>query len=66
MSFLEDSWEQREEQVYPSLFGNTTNQLYPLDPSLFKNQFNRDSVDPTWLHYGVMVCPPNDTRSTWL
>jgi len=63
MSLLEDSWEQREEQVYPELFGGTGEGIYPLDASLFKNQFGIDSVDPRWLHFGVFKCAPTSDRN---
>jgi len=66
MSLLEDSWEQREENVYPKLFGNTGEGIYPLDQSMFQNQFQVQDIDPRWLHYGVFKCPPNESRNTWL
>jgi len=66
MSLLEGSWEQREEQIYPELFGGTGEGIYPLDASLFKNQFGVDDVDPRWLHYGVFKCAPTIERNTWL
>lgn len=66
MSLLEDSWEQREEKIYPELFGGTGEGIYPLDASLFKNQFDVDDVDPRWLHYGVFKCAPTIERNTWL
>ncbi|WP_432454066.1 suppressor of fused domain protein [Agarivorans sp. QJM3NY_29] len=66
MSLLEDSWEQREEKVYPELFGSTGEGIYPLDASLFKNQFGIDSIDPRWLHFGVFKCAPASDRKTWV
>ena len=66
MSLLEDSWEQREEQIYPQLFGGTGEGIYPLDAALFKNQFGVDDIDPRWLHYGVFKCDPTSKRSTWV
>jgi len=66
MSLLEDSWEQREEQIYPELFGGTGEGIYPLDASLFKNQFGIDDIDPRWLHYGVFKCAPTNERNTWV
>ena len=66
MSLLEDSWEQREEQLYPELFGGTGEGIYPLDASLFKNQFDIEDIDPRWLHYGVFKCAPTTNRNTWV
>ncbi|WP_394189083.1 suppressor of fused domain protein [Pseudoalteromonas atlantica] len=63
---MEGSWEQREEQIYPELFGGTGEGIYPLDASLFKNQFGVDDVDPRWLYYGVFKCAPTIERNTWL
>jgi len=37
MSLLENFWEQREEEIYPALFGETGEGIYLLDTSLFKN-----------------------------
>lgn len=66
MSLLEDSWEQREEHVYLSLFGGTGQGIYPLDALLFKNQFGVEDVDPRWLHFGVFKCEPASKRDTWV
>lgn len=66
MSLLEDSWEQREEQVYPQLFGGTGEGIYPLDASLFKNQFGIEDIDPRWLHFGIFKCAPTSERRTWV
>lgn len=66
MSLLEDSWEQREEKIYPSMLGSTGEGIYPLDASIFQNQFNVEEIDPRWFHYGVFKCPPTDTRDSWV
>ena len=66
MNLLEESWTQREEVIYPKLFGNTGAGIYPLDMSIFSNQFNVKQVDPRWLHYGVFKCPPTAARNTWV
>ncbi|MCG7529977.1 suppressor of fused domain protein [Psychrobium sp. MM17-31] len=66
MSLLEDAWEQREVQIYPALFGGTGEGIYPLDNTIFSNQFNVEEIDPRWLHFGVFKCPPIATRDTWV
>lgn len=66
MNLLKRAWEQREGRVYPTLFGGIGEGIYTLPFELFRDQFGCDSVDPTWLHYGVFKSPPNDQRSTWL
>ena len=66
MSLLEDSWKQREEQIYPDLFGGKAEGIYPLDISLFNNRFGIDDIDPRWLHYGVFKYAPTSVRNTWV
>ncbi len=66
MSFLEESWEEREEIQYKKIFGSTGRGIFPLSFELFENQFGVESVDPTWLHYGVFAYPPNEKRETWV
>lgn len=61
-SWFEAAWEQREEQVYRSLFGDLGPGIYPLDPSLFRDA----EVDPRWLTHGVFESPPNAQRESWL
>ncbi len=39
MSFLEESWEEREEIHYRKIFGSTGKGISPLSFELFKNQF---------------------------
>lgn len=66
MSFLEEAWEQREEDIFKALFKDLGEGIYPLDSELFNNQFNYENVDPRWLHLGVFKCPPSGDRKTWL
>ncbi len=64
MSFLEDSWEEREEKSYKEIFGDTGPGIYPLSAQIF-NQMNADAIDPRWLTHGVFKCQPNKNRKTW-
>lgn len=66
MSFLEESWEEREEIHYRRLFGSTGKGIYPLSFELFEKQFGSKNIDPTWLTYGVFECPPDEKRKTWV
>ncbi|MEE3719459.1 suppressor of fused domain protein [Tumidithrix elongata RA019] len=66
MSFLEESWVEREEIQYKKIFGLIGKGIYPLSFELFENQFGTESVDPTWLHYGVFVYPPTEKRNSWV
>lgn len=65
MSLLENAWSQREEDIYPSLFGGLGDGIYVLSPQLFQNQFGCESVDPRWLNQGVFKSRPSNIRSTW-
>jgi hypothetical protein len=63
-SALEEVWEQREEVVYPRLFGPKARGIFVLDFDLFAKTFKQNSVDPRWLHYGVLEHGPTD-RGTY-
>lgn len=65
-SLLETAWEQREETIYPALFGDIGQGIYTLPHNLFKDRFGYETVDPRWFHYGVFKSPPNNDRKTWL
>lgn len=64
MSFLEDSWEEREEKSYREIFGDTGPGIFPLSKEIF-DRMNAKAIDPRWFHHGVFKCPPSDNRSTW-
>lgn len=66
MSFLEKSWEEREEKVYRDIFGDIGKGIYPLTAEFFSSKFNVTDIDPRWLHYGVFISPPSETRDTWV
>ena len=65
-SWLEAAWAQREEELYPTLFGDLGPGIYPLDMALFSQVFGQSEVDPRWLTHGVFESPPNAGRSSWL
>jgi Suppressor of fused protein (SUFU) len=64
--WFEGAWAQREEQVYPRLFGPVRPQIWPLSHEVFRGTFKQEAVDPRWLTYGVMVSEPNERRPSWL
>jgi hypothetical protein len=66
MTLLEKAWEEREQYIYKTLFGDIGDGIYVLSFDLFKNQFGCENVDPRWLHYGVFKSPPNGSRKTWI
>lgn len=65
-SLLERAWAEREETIYPSLFGDLGPGIYPLDFELFRDVFGQSDVDPRWLHIGAFECPPNVNRNNWV
>jgi len=65
-SFLERVWAHREEVIYPALFGPLAPSTAPLPAQLFHEMFKQESVDPRWLHVGVMTAPPTAQRATWI
>jgi hypothetical protein len=64
MSFLEKSWEEREEKSYKEIFGNTGPGIFPLSNQTF-DRMDAKSIDPRWLTHGVFKCPPTGQRKTW-
>jgi hypothetical protein len=64
MSFLDESWEEREEKAYKQIFGDTGPGIYPLSTEIF-DRMNANAVDPRWLTHGVFKCPPTENRNTW-
>ncbi|ROL76170.1 hypothetical protein BLX41_14760 [Pseudomonas protegens] len=64
--WFEAAWAQREEELYPALFGELGPGIYPLDMALFSEVFGQTEVDPRWLSHGVFESPPNTRRNSWL
>jgi hypothetical protein len=59
-------WADREENVYPRLFGSNPGQIFVLEPAMFLETFQQQTFDPRWLHYGVFQFPPTPARTSWL
>jgi hypothetical protein len=64
MSFLESSWEEREEISYRNIFGSSGSGIYPLSRDIF-TRVKVDAVDPRWLTHGVFKYPGTAIRKTW-
>ncbi|HKW48356.1 MAG TPA: suppressor of fused domain protein [Gemmatimonadaceae bacterium] len=65
-TLLERAWAQREETVYPALFGALEPSIAPLDAALFRDMFRQEAIDPRWLHVGVLIAPPTAARASWI
>ena len=63
---LEQVWKYREEIVYPSLFGPISRGTFVLSSELFTDVFAQETVDPRWLHYGVIEFAPTLKRNSWI
>ncbi len=63
---LEVVWENREEVVYPQIFGKLRRGTFVLSGELFTGMFQQPSYDPRWLHYGVIEFAPTQARDSWL
>ena len=64
---FEDVWKHREEDVYPSLFGQASSRgIFVPSIDLFTDTFRQTEVDPRWLHHGVLEFGPSMQRGTWL
>lgn len=62
---LEEVWRQREEDVYPRLFGPVSRGIFPLEHDDFAI-FGVGDPDPRWLHHGVIEFAPTEARKSWL
>ena len=63
--WFEAVWRQREEIVYPSLFGPLSNKMCTLSARWFESMGFKE-IDPRWLTHGVLESPPNASRESWL
>lgn len=54
-TLLERAWAEREEQVYPRLFGDLGPGIYPFSLADFTDVFKQDA-DPRWGTIGVFEC----------
>lgn len=64
--WFERVWEDREECVFPRLFGPEPRGIFTLSPLIFLETFKQPSFDPRWIHYGVVEFRPTTIRSSWL
>jgi Suppressor of fused protein (SUFU) len=64
--WFEEVWADREENIFPRLFGPEPRGVFTLSPSIFLETFKQPSFDPRWLHYGVFEFRPTTSRSSWL
>lgn len=66
MSSLESVWADREERLYPALFGRVSRGIFPIPIETFTETLEQAEVDPRWLHLGVFEFAPTSERNSWL
>lgn len=66
MQSLESVWEEREERIYPELFGTESEGIFPLEGEMLSTVFGVREMDPHWMHTGVFAFAPTTTRNSWL
>lgn len=62
--WFEKIWIEREEHVYPAIFGTFSEKIFPLAAPLF-HQLGCNAVDPSWLTHAVLESPPQPNRPNW-
>lgn len=62
-NWFEAAWAEREERLYPSLFGSVGSSIFPIPAEYFSEIF-RQPWDPRWLHTGVFECRPSGERAS--
>lgn len=63
---LESVWTEREDVIYPKLFGSVSRGIFVLSIEMFAQTFGQSEVDPRWLTHGVIEFAPTASRASWL
>jgi len=64
-TWFEEAWAFREEKLYRSHFGASTEGIYVLDAEMFRVVFHQEAIDPRWLNHGVIEFKPTAERPNW-
>lgn len=65
-SLLHVGWQQRDEGIYPELFGPAQGEPSLLSEDIFYKDFGHRKIHPFWLHHGILAFPPTADRPTWV
>jgi hypothetical protein len=65
-AWFEEAWAFREDKLYRSHFGASTDGIYVLDAEMFRSVFHQDAIDPRWLNHGVIEFKPTAERPNWV
>jgi hypothetical protein len=65
--WFEDIWRDREERIYPQLFGTLPKTVIPLRAEALRGILGANtSLREDWLHYSVIEIAPNEKHADWL
>lgn len=67
MLWFEDIWRDREERIYPELFGALPSTVIPLRAEALRAILGAQaSLREEWLHFAVIEIAPNEKHSDWI
>ncbi len=67
MYWFEAIWRDREERVYPELFGKLPDTVIPIRAEAFRAILGPEAeIDEQWLHFAVIEIQPNEKHSDWI
>ena len=64
-NWFEATWADRQDEIYPRLFGPVGSSIFPVSAQVFTETFQQ-GFDPRWLHCGVFESSPNQQHESWL
>ena len=60
------AWRQRDQILYPALFGTPRQELRPLPAEMFTTVFKQPDYEANWTRGGVYEFGPTEQRAAWL
>ncbi len=67
MLWFDEIWREREERVYPELFGPLPGKVIPLRAEALRAILGQNAtLDAEWLHFAVIEVAPNQQHNDWL
>ena len=65
--WFEDIWREREEKIYPKLFGPLPPTVIPVPVETLRAILGYEKeIDKAWLHYAVIEFAPNEKHEDWV
>lgn len=64
--WLQEIWTDREENIYPEIFGPLPDKVLPLPVESLLAILGERPIDPRWLQYAVIEVEPNKNRPDWV